>query len=194
MARPSRYDRDQLLDTALRLAAATGPHGVTMAAVAKELGAPSGSVYHRFPSRSALLGALWVRTVESFQEGWFAALDDVDPHRAARGAAHHVVAWSRAHPHAAAVLLHGPDAFGQPDWPADDARRAAANRRRVRSAVAQLCEALGAQDRMAAERVALAVIDLPLTVVRRPLRAGEELPAHAEQLAQESAASLLAGL
>lgn len=194
MARPSQYDRNQLLDTALRLAATAGPQGVTMAAVAKELGAPSGSVYHRFPSRSALLGALWVRTVEGFQQGWLAALEDPDPHRAARGAAHHVVAWSRAHPHEAAVLLHGPDAFGQHDWPADDARRAAANRRRVRGAVARLCEALDAQDPTAAERVALAVIDLPLTVVRRPLRAGERLPVHAEQLAQECAASLLVGL
>ncbi len=41
------------------------------------------------------------------------------------------------------------------------------------------------------DRVALALIDLPLAVVRRPLRAGQPLPPHAEDLAEDSAAALL---
>lgn len=195
MARPSQYDRDQLLDSALRLAAQDGPGAVTMAAVAKDSGAPSGSVYHRFPSRAVLLGALWVRTSEGFQEGWLAALaQDRDPHRAVRVAARHVVAWTRAHPREAAVLLHGPDAFGQPEWPSDCARRAAEGHDRVQDAITRVCERLGATERTAADRVALALIDLPLALVRRPLRAGLPLSPHAEDLAQESAALLLADL
>jgi len=38
-----------------------------------------GSVYHRFPSRAALAGSLWLRTQERFQTDFFAGLDDPDP-------------------------------------------------------------------------------------------------------------------
>ncbi|GHC57544.1 TetR/AcrR family transcriptional regulator [Streptomyces flavofungini] len=193
MARPPRYDVSRFLDAAVELAAAAGPSAVTMAAVAKAVGAPSGSVYHRFPGRPALLAEVWLRTVEGFQEGWFAALGSGggDPRAAARAAAVHVVAWSRTHPREAALLLYGAADFAEADWPAASAGRAAAGHRRVGEAVAGLCAALGAEAGPAADRVALAVIDMPLTIVRRQLRRGQELPAHAEELAGESALLLL---
>ncbi|WJV45300.1 TetR/AcrR family transcriptional regulator [Streptomyces flavofungini] len=193
MARPPRYDVSRFLDAAVELAADAGPSAVTMAAVAKAVGAPSGSVYHRFPGRPALLAEVWLRTVEDFQEGWFAALGPSggDPRAAVRAAAVHVVAWSRAHPRAAALLLYGAADFAQDEWPEPSARRAAAGHRRVGEAVAGLCAALGAEAGPAADRVALAVIDMPLTIVRRHVRRGQELPAHAEQLAGESALLLL---
>src|SRR5690349_25083603 len=76
MGRPARFDADQLLDEALALAAEGGPEAVTMAAVAQRAGAPSGSLYHRFAGRSALLAALWLRTVADFQAGYLTALLD----------------------------------------------------------------------------------------------------------------------
>ncbi len=181
------------LDAAVELAADAGPSAVTMAAVAKAVGAPSGSVYHRFPGRPALLAEVWLRTVEGFQEGWFAALGSGagDPRAAARAAAVHVVAWSRAHPRAAALLLYGAAEFAQDDWPEPSVLRAEAGHRQVGEAVAGLCAELGAEAGPAADRVALAVIDLPLTIVRRHLRRGQELPAHAEDLAGQSALLLL---
>ncbi|HLU76197.1 MAG TPA: SRPBCC family protein [Nonomuraea sp.] len=75
-----------------------GPGAVTMTAVARSAGAPSGSVYHRFPGRPALLAALWLRTVDRFQQGFLAALDTDPPSQAAPAAARHVIEWSRAHP------------------------------------------------------------------------------------------------
>ncbi|MEL3947812.1 MULTISPECIES: TetR/AcrR family transcriptional regulator [Streptomyces] len=193
MARPPRYDMSHFLDAAVELAADAGPSAVTMAAVAKAVGAPSGSVYHRFPGRPALLAEVWLRTVEGFQEGWFAALGSGagDPRAAARAAAVHVVAWSRAHPRAAALLLYGAAEFAQDDWPEPSVLRAEAGHRQVGEAVAGLCAELGAEAGPAADRVALAVIDLPLTIVRRHLRRGQELPAHAEDLAGQSALLLL---
>ncbi|MGX8904302.1 TetR family transcriptional regulator [Streptomyces netropsis] len=192
MARPPRFDLDQLLDAAVRLAAASGPAGVTMSAVAKEVGAPSGSVYHRFAGRTVLLAEVWLRTVEHFQEGWFAALEgEADPRRSGSAAARHVVAWSRAHPQEAALLLYGARDFGRAEWPGEQADRADRGHRRVRDAVAGLATALGATDTAARERVSLAVIDLPLSLVRRHLRAGEVLPAHAEDLAEQCTAALL---
>ncbi|MFD7234518.1 TetR/AcrR family transcriptional regulator [Streptomyces syringium] len=192
MARPPRFNLDQLLDAAVRLAAASGPAGVTMSAVAKEVGAPSGSVYHRFAGRTVLLAEVWLRTVEHFQEGWFAALEgETDPRRAGSAAARHVLAWSRAHPQEAALLLYGARDFGRAEWPGEQADRADRGHRRVRDAVAGLATALGATDTAARERVSLAVIDLPLSLVRRHLRAGEALPAHAEDLAEQCTAALL---
>ncbi|MEU3877766.1 MULTISPECIES: TetR/AcrR family transcriptional regulator [Streptomyces] len=184
MPRPPRFDTDQLLDAAVHLAATSGPAAVTMSAVAKTVGAPSGSVYHRFPSRTVLLAEVWLRTVERFQHGYVRALDE-SPAAAAR----HVVAWSRTHPQEATVLLYGPHDFGRTDWPPEYARRADDGNARIRAALT----ALTGNDPAAFDRAFLALIDLPLAVVRRHLRAGEPLPPHAEALAEESAAALLAG-
>ncbi|MGW6984879.1 TetR/AcrR family transcriptional regulator [Streptomyces sp. NPDC054932] len=192
MARPPRFDTDQILDAAVRLAASAGPAGVSMSAVAQAIGAPSGSMYHRFAGRSALLAEVWLRTVERFQEGYYASLhSDTDPRLAARAAARHVVGWSRAHPEEAALLLHGPWEFGRADWSEEHTGRADSGNQRVYAAIGTLAASLGATDAQDQERITLALIDLPLSVVRRHLRAGGPLPPHAEDLAEECAAALL---
>ena len=56
MPRPAIFTLDELLDAAAALLAADGPSAVTMSAVARAAGAPSGSMYHRFPTRAALCG------------------------------------------------------------------------------------------------------------------------------------------
>ncbi|GAU66298.1 putative TetR family transcriptional regulator [Streptomyces sp. NBRC 110611] len=193
MARPPRFALSQLLDAAVELAAEHGPSGVTMSAVAAAVGAPSGSLYHRFAGRTALLAEVWLRTVEGFQEGYFEALESSDDPRAGgRAASRHVVAWSRAHPQEAALLLYGAHEFGRDDWSDDHLRRADEGNMQVRAAVAALAGALGVHGRLALERVSLAIIDLPLSLVRRHLRAGEPLPPHAEDLAEECTDALLA--
>ena len=69
MPRPASFTLDELLDAAAALLAADGPAAVTMSAVARAAGAPSGSMYHRFPTRAALCGELWIRTEERFHAG-----------------------------------------------------------------------------------------------------------------------------
>ncbi|MFF0738903.1 TetR/AcrR family transcriptional regulator [Streptomyces sp. NPDC004111] len=195
MARPPRFDMKQLLDAAVRLASAGGPAAVTMSAVATEVGAPSGSVYHRLAGRPALLAEVWLRTVESFQEGYFKALEaGVDARQAGCAAARHVVAWSRVHPEEAALLLYGAGDFGRADWPEKHLQRAERGHQRVRTSLAALATALGAEGPQGTEQVALAVVDLPLSLVRRHLRAGDPLPAHAEDLAEKCTAALLDSL
>ncbi|MFE5754623.1 TetR family transcriptional regulator [Streptomyces massasporeus] len=193
MVRPPRFDTDQLLDAAVRLAVAGGPPAVTMSAVAHTVGAPSGSVYHRFAGRTALLAEVWLRTVERFQDGYHAVLvGESDPIRAARAAARYVVGWSRAHPDEAALLLYGAADFGRADWSEEHARRADLGNERVFVSLRALAEALGAKDERGRERVTLALVDLPLSVVRRHLRAGELLPPYAEDLTEECSVALLA--
>ncbi|WAZ26813.1 TetR/AcrR family transcriptional regulator [Streptomyces cinnabarinus] len=193
MVRPPRFDADQLLDAAVRLSAAGGPAAVTMSAVAHAVGAPSGSVYHRFAGRTALLAEVWLRTVERFQDGYHAVLvRQSDPHQAARAAARHVVGWSRANPDEAALLLYGAADFGRANWSEEHIRRADLGNERVFASLGALAEALGATDEQGRERVALALVDLPLSVVRRHLRASEPLPPYAEDLTEECSAALLA--
>ncbi|MEV7723682.1 TetR/AcrR family transcriptional regulator [Streptomyces sp. NPDC087917] len=192
MARPPRFDTDQLLDAAVHLAATGGPTAVTMSAAAQAVGAPSGSIYHRFAGRPALLAEVWLRTVERFQLGYLATLDgEPDPRRAGRAASRHVVAWSRENPEEATLLLYGPADFGRADWSAEHTARADAGNGRVFTALHHLTEALGAPDEQARERITLALIDLPLSLVRRHLRAGTPLPPHLEALAEECTMALL---
>ncbi|MEU0400503.1 TetR/AcrR family transcriptional regulator [Streptomyces sp. NPDC006197] len=192
MARPPRFDADQFLDAAVRLTAGGGPAAVTMSAVAQAVGAPSGSVYHRFAGRTALLAEVWLRTVERFQAGYLAVLaGEPDAHRAARAASRHVVAWCRENPDEAALLLYGAADFGRADWTEEHTERADVGNRRVFAALARLAESLGARDEQDRDRAALALVDLPLTVVRRHLRSGTPLPPHAEDLTEQCTAALL---
>ncbi len=162
-----------------------------MAAVARATGAPSGSVYHRFPHRAVLLGELWLRTVERFHEGFLAALTGDDPYQAACHAARHVVDWSRDHPEEARVLLHGSAEFAEADWPPALAQRAAAANRRLREALRGLAVRLGSTGPPDAERLAIAVVDLPYAVVRRHLSGGTPIPGYAGDLVADAAAALL---
>lgn len=192
MARPPRFDADQILDAAVRLAASAGPSGVTMSAVAQAIGAPSGSMYHRFPARTALLAEVWLRTVERFQEGYATELESApDPRRAARAAARHVISWSRDHPQETSLLLYGADEFGRADWSEEHKQRADLGNQRVFGSLTTLAKALGAAGLQDQERITLALIDLPLSLVRRHLRAGQPLPPYAEDLTEECAAALL---
>ncbi|GAB2508127.1 hypothetical protein GCM10027167_06450 [Nocardia heshunensis] len=141
-----------------------------MSAVAAAASAPSGSVYYRFPDRSALLAALWLRTLDRFQSGFLAALRIDPPQQAAIQAAHHVTEWSLQHPTDAAVLLAGAESFGSAQWHAE--ARAAAKQRQdhVNEAMRALADRLGYRDRADHERLALLIIELPYAAVRRSAR------------------------
>ena len=52
------FERSDMTGAALRLVADRGPQAVTVAALAREVGAPTGSIYHRYRSRDELLAKL----------------------------------------------------------------------------------------------------------------------------------------
>jgi AcrR family transcriptional regulator len=191
MGRPARYDDDSLLDAAISLGAGGGPQALTMAALIAASGAPSGSLYHRFPTRPALQAALWLRTLERFQSGFLAAAAGGDGPRAALGAAAHTIAWSRAHPDQAQVLLYGAADFGSESWPAAERDRLAARRAEVATAIDALTARLGLAGSRDRERVVLATVDLPLALVRRCLSAGAAVPEDAERLIEPAVRALL---
>jgi AcrR family transcriptional regulator len=189
--RPVKHDRDAMLDAALQVLVDRGARAVSASAVAGVLDAPSGSIYHRFGSRDGLLAALWLRSVERFQRGFAQAVENGDPHQAALAGARHVFTWSR-HERAEALLLARyrlVDLLDDPveTLPLEDRQRDRAQRRRVSDALQALAEQLGCD----LPRVTLAVVDLPLAAVRRPLTAGQPIEQSLERLVLEGAETLL---
>ncbi|GAA4133638.1 TetR/AcrR family transcriptional regulator [Actinomadura keratinilytica] len=193
MGRPPRHDADRLLDAAADLVAASGPRSVTVAAVARTAGAPSGSVYHRFPGLPALLAALWVRTVERYQEGLYDALRLDPPGRAVIAASRHTLVWSREHPRDARILLYSPADFDEPNWPPETRERLRAANRRVLAEVRALGGRMGLDTPEGLERLYQIVADLPLAVARRHLSASGTVPGCAETMLVANLEALLAG-
>lgn len=61
MVRKAEFDDDIFISATIKLISAGGPTAATMAAIAHNTGAPTGSIYHRFKSRTALLGQVWLQ-------------------------------------------------------------------------------------------------------------------------------------
>jgi AcrR family transcriptional regulator len=178
MPRPARYSVDELLDAAAAVLAADGPAAVTMSAVARATGAPSGSMYHRFPTRAVLCGELWMRTEERFHAGFTSALSaSDDPQERCVAGARYAVQWCRDHPAEAQVLLAGADALCLADWPDD----LAARRRRLQRKLRRLLAAVPVDP----DRLNAALIDIPYAVVRRHLLARRAIPASADAIVED---------
>jgi len=101
MVRLARFSADVFVEATLALVAEGGPSAASMAAIARKVGAPTGSIYHRFESRSAILATAWLECHESFAAAIAAPL------RAGQGleAALSVVAWARGDRRRARFLL-----------------------------------------------------------------------------------------
>jgi AcrR family transcriptional regulator len=186
VARPARYSVDELLDAAAALLAGDGPAAVSMSAVARAVGAPSGSVYHRFPTRAALCGELWMRTEERFQGGFADALASPgDTTERCVAAARFAVQWCREHPVEAQVLLAGADALDRAAWP----ESIAARRARLHRAVNRLRAELDADP----DRLSAALVDVPYAVVRRHLVAGQRIPDAVDGIVEDCVRALISG-
>ena len=185
MPRPARYTVDDLLDAAAEVLAADGPAAVTMSAVSRATGAPSGSVYHRFSTRAALCGQLWVRTEERLQRELAEVMSSSDnPAQRCVAGALRILAWCREHPHEAQVLLAGPDALAMADWPETFTRGRKRLQRKLRKVLAEVPGD--------ASRVSAAVIDVPYAIARRHLRAGQTIPVSADAIVADCARALIA--
>jgi AcrR family transcriptional regulator len=191
MGRPTLHDTQTLLDVARTIAADRGPASVTIAAVSAASGAPSGSLYHRFDDRAALLGELWLRTTGQFQSGFLEALESTPGVEGCVAAAVFAIDWCRDHPAEARLLLRGPDDFAAADWPEPTRRRATADRRALTKALRARADELGDPDKL--DRILLATIDLPLAIVRRQLQAGPraKLSPDAGALVEQTARAVL---
>ncbi|NUS90817.1 MAG: TetR/AcrR family transcriptional regulator [Nocardia sp.] len=192
MGRPPRHDADRLLDAAAELLAGGGPAAVTMSGVARAAGAPSGSVYHRFPDRPALLAALWSRALRGFHDELFPALSLGEPQEAIRRGARASLEWARRNSREAHVLLAGAKELDEQNWSAQARRANARDNAALHNALRSLVENGDDTSPEAADRALLAVVDLPYAMIKRYLSTGRQIPDYAPELAERAAAALFA--
>ncbi len=190
MARPA-FDHADFLNTALLLVSEHGPQAVTVAAITEHLQAPTGSFYHRFKSRDALLGALWLQTVQDFQKGIEAAL------AAGNGlaAALHTPAWVRAHLNEGRLLLlYHRDDFVQGEWPEALRDQVAAETRRAKASLEKFArDSFGRAGRDEIRRAQFVLAEVPVAAVRQHLYRREPPPPLVDDLIRTTYRAVVRG-
>ena len=185
MPKPARYSGAHILDAAAALVAAGGPAAATIGAIGAALGAPSGSIYHRFSSRDALLGRLWLDKAAFFQGRFAEALAaHADPVEAGLAAALALPRAVRDDLTAARVmLLHRREDFLGGGWPDDIRAEAERLARQADDGVADLARRLFGSGTAGARRTTIfAVLDVPYAAVRRYVGAGKAPPPSVDAL------------
>lgn len=188
MARPARFSREKILEATARVAAKQGPTGTSVARIAAALRAPTGSIYHRFKSRSVLLGEVWLQAAESFQNGFFDRLDSGDPKQSGLVAVLYVPEWVRTNPQDARILLlHRREDFLERGWPAAMTARAKALHKQLLHGLRSYCKRLCGRTGANTLRVmSFALAEAPLAAVRRHVEAGELPPPIVDTLIEQS--------
>jgi AcrR family transcriptional regulator len=184
MPRAPQFDQAQILDAAERLIARHGPSGATIGAIAQAVGAPTGSIYHRFDSRDVLLAEVWLRAATAFQAAFFERLAGPAAREAGLAAALYMAQRVRERPREARLLLlHRREDFVDRGWPATMRHRAEQLGRQVetelRAFSSRLC---GRQDARTVRSIAYALVEAPVAAVRRHVATEESPPPYIDGL------------
>jgi AcrR family transcriptional regulator len=167
MGRPAQITQDDLIAAATLVAARPGPAATSIAAISKQAGIPTGSIYHRVPSRDALLAEIWLSAAERFQA---LALEKFSDARTIDEAAEAALVTPRfaREQHASAVVLnsHRREEFLRADAPEKYRARAAKLAAELREGITKAAATFLPEDPKAKEKIAVALIGIPLGAVR----------------------------
>jgi AcrR family transcriptional regulator len=184
MSRAPKFNEAQILTAAGRLIATHGPAGATIGAIARAVGAPTGSIYHRFDSRDVLLAEVWLGAAAAFQGAFFERLAGGNPQEAGLRAALYMAQRVREYPQEARLLLlHRREDFVDRGWPIGPRRRAQQLVHQVETELRAFCRRLcGRQDPRTVRVVSYAVVEAPFAAVRRHVAANESPPPYVDVL------------
>ena len=179
MGRPL-FDHAGFLEAARTLAGERGPGAVTVDSITQRMKAPKGSFYHRFASRDALLGQLWLEMVLAYQQGFVAAID------AGNGlaAALHTPAWARAHlEDARLLLLYSRRDFVEGDWPKELKRGVREQAERFEECLSKFArDIFGKSGVSEIRRATFVLAEVPLAAVKGHLQRREVPPPIVDEL------------
>ena len=194
MPRPAKHHETEILSAAASIVAARGPGAATITAIGTAMGAPNGSIYHRFKSRDELLGRLWLTKAQFFQSRWAEALQEPVARKAGLAAALSLPRTAREDFQAARImLLHRREDFLSQRWPPEMQAEARRLGKQVESMLADITRRLFGHNTAAARQVAtFAVLDLPFSTVRRFVGAGEPPPLLVDELISRAYAAVIA--
>jgi AcrR family transcriptional regulator len=153
---------------------------VTVDSVTQRLGAPKGSFYHRFASRDALLGELWLKTVLAYQERFVAAIEAGD----GLAAALHTPAWARLHlDDARLLLLYSRHDFVQGDWLAALRRGVRDQAQRFESCLTSFARGVfGRAGSVQLRRATFVLAEVPVAAIKAHLARREPPPPLVDEL------------
>jgi AcrR family transcriptional regulator len=174
------FQHADFLNAARTLIRKRGPGGVTLDSVTRILGAPKGSFYHRFESRNALMGELWLQTVRAYQEGFVRAIEAGD----GLAAALHTPAWSRAHLTDACLLLpYSRHDFVEGNWPAELKRGVREQAQQVESCLETFARReFGRVGTAEIKRATFVLLEVPIAAIRGYLQRHERPAAIVDDL------------
>jgi AcrR family transcriptional regulator len=189
MGRRAKFHKRQFIEAALQLVSKNGPAALTVTALAERVGAPVGSVYHRFRSRDVLMAELWLDLVEGFQAGFLEALNQDD----GRSAARHTPRWVRSHHHEARVMLrYRREDLMTGEWPEDMQSRAKELADQLEAGIRDFtARRFGRVTEADLNRVVMALIDVPHATVRRLLQSGQDVREDLDKLIEEAYEALM---
>lgn len=178
MPRRSIFSEAKILDATATLVAKGGPAAATIGAIGALIDAPSGSIYHRFPTRDVLLGRLWLSKATLFQDNFVAALAANDAITAGLQGALSIPHTARTDfPAARIMLLHRREDFQGAGWPSEMRAEARRLKQQVDDALRDITERLFGRVTTATLRAAnFAILDIPFGAVRRHVAANEPPP------------------
>ena len=178
------FDHAGFIQAARALAYAHGPTAVTVDSVAQHLKAPKGSFYHRFASRDALLGELWLTTALAYQKEFFATIEAGD----GLAAALHIPRWSRTHlDDARLLLLYSRHDFVQGDFPATLKRGVREQAERFEACLARFArEAFGRAGPAQLKRATFVLAEVPIAAVKGYLERREPPPPLVDELIEKT--------
>lgn len=186
MVRTARFAAEHFIDAAIALVAEGGPAAATLQAIARRVGAPTGSVYHRFESRSAILGAAWNAGYGALAAVLVPLLRAGRPREAALA----LLPWAAEDRHRARfLLLHEPVALFEDAPPPEPQRREMERLEGEMDQAFRACVARCGDGTVRDEALARArflIFDAPIAILRpHLLLPGGAIPAFAGQMIAE---------
>jgi AcrR family transcriptional regulator len=183
MGRKAYFTNEEFIDSAVQIIAEEGLGSLTIAGLSTRMTAPIGSVYHRFPSRDALIAELWLNIIESFQNEWLKILETDG-----LGATLFCLEWVRSHPNEARVmLLYRIDDLTSGEWPKDLQKRALRLARELREGIASFTKKqFGSVSKEYIDRTLFAIHDAPMGILRRYLHENEIPPKSITELIRKT--------
>jgi len=188
MGRKAYFKNEEFIDSAIQIIAEEGLGALTIAGLSTRVTAPIGSVYHRFPSRDALIAELWLNIIESFQNKWLKILQ-TDGLQATL----FCMQWVRTHPSEARVmLLYRIDDLTSGEWPKDLQKRALRLSKQLREGIASFTKKqFRSVTKEYIDRTLFAIHDAPMGILRRYLQENKIPPKSVADLIRETYEALI---
>ena len=189
MGRKPHFSNEQFYTAAMNRITECGPELVTVASIAEAIGAPVGSVYHRFSSREMIMAGLWLSIAESFQKGFLEILNAGD----CIAASLYTPQWVRRNPiESKILLLYRREELIGGEWPEQVRERAEELEQELRSGLNSFVKKqFGRYSGQNIRRTVFALIDVPLASVRRHLENDETPPEYVDELVRETCITMM---